>query len=233
MLMRHLHQQQSHASGRRVHQRRFAALQRIRVVRKIMRRHALQHRGRSLLVGHSRRNRHQPVRGHCRILGIRSQQPAPGHAIARLHRLNIGAHRRDHARALLPQHQRQRSLVAPFAKVHIDKVHARSGQLHHRFIRLGLGNRQLHQFHRLRPARLFDLNSFHGILDSRSCRMDSSGFPATCDSTCVRPNLIFDPAIAWWLSLIVEEEGLNHERHEVSRSASFVGLSFVYLCPSW
>ena len=165
-VVRHLHQQKSHAACRGMNQRRLAALQRIRIVRQVVRRHALQHRASGLLISHPLRNRHQPVCRHGGILGIRPQQPGPGHTIPHLERLHFRTDRGHRSRAFLPQNKRQRRLVPPLTEVDIDKVHARRSQLHHRLVRLRLRDRQLRHFHRFRSADLFDLNGFHGQLDS-------------------------------------------------------------------
>ena len=159
--MRHLHQQQSYATRRRMHQRGFAPLQRIGLVRQVVRSHTLQHGGCRFALAHALRNPHQPISGHCGILGIATQRAAPGHAVTCLHGIHVRAHGRDHARALLSGDEGQRRLVSTLAKVDINKVDARSRNLHHRLVRFGLRDRQVHKLKSLRPPGLFHLDSFH------------------------------------------------------------------------
>ncbi len=164
-IVRHLDQQQPNSASRGLNQRRLALLQRISVMSQILRRDPLQHGGRSLAFSHARRNLHQPVRWHRRVLGITSEHRGISHTIA--HRqvphvvAQIGPDRRNHARPFLSQDQRQRRLVAPFAVIDVNKVDARRRDLHHGFVRFRLRDRQLHQFHHFRPTRLLYLYGLH------------------------------------------------------------------------
>ena len=130
-------------------------------MRKVVRRHALQHGGRRLALSDSRRNLHQAVGRHCGVLGIAPQHRAVSYAIADSNLSYIVANRRNHARRFLSQDQRQRRLVTAFAVIDVNKVDARCLYLHHSFIRFRLRNRQVHQFHHFRPACMLDLYSFH------------------------------------------------------------------------
>jgi hypothetical protein len=67
----------------------------------------------------------------------------------------------DHARALLARHKGQRDLVSAFTLVNIDKVHTRSCDLHHGFVRLGLRDRQIRQLQNFRSTGLLYLDGFH------------------------------------------------------------------------
>ena len=167
-----------------MHQCRLATLQRMSVVQKIMCSHPLQHRRRGLLIADSGRNRNQPIRGHSRIFRIGSEQARPCHAVSQFDRLHLRAHRRNNPGAFLPGHERQRSLVPSFAMITINKVHARSGQLHQCLVRLRLRDRQLHQFHHLRTTHLLDLNGFH----------DCFGFLSSGEGTLTW-NYFFSPAV--------------------------------------
>ena len=81
--LRHLHDQSSRAARRRMHQRLVARLQRKRRVRQIVRRHALQHRGRAVFRSDVIRQRHQLRRRHQRVLRIRAARHRVSHAVAR------------------------------------------------------------------------------------------------------------------------------------------------------
>src|SRR5258707_527243 len=69
--------------------------------------------------------------------------------------------RRTPPRRFLSQNQRQWRLVTALAVVNVNKVDARRRDLHHGLVRFRLRNRQVHQFHHFRSARLLDLYSFH------------------------------------------------------------------------
>src|SRR5579864_6713751 len=103
----------------------------------------------------------------------------PRHALADLDGFHVRAHRDYDTRPFLSRRKRQGRLVAALAVIDVYEVHSRSGQLDHRFIRLWLRNRQLHQLHHLRPTNLLHLYGFHESLGFSRSNKDS----ATGDST--------------------------------------------------
>ena len=130
-----------------------------------MGRHPLQHDGRSFAIAHAWRNPDQAVGRDSDELGIGAHDAGPGHVVAGFHRLDLRAHRRDHAGAFLADYEGQRDRISALAMVNVNEIDARSGDLHHGFVGFGLRNRNLHQFEGFRAAGLFYLDGFHVRLD--------------------------------------------------------------------
>ena len=108
--------------------------------------------------------------------------------------LDLRAHRRDRTRAFLPDHERQWHRIPALAMISVNEVHARGGDLHHRFVGFGLRNRNVYKFEGFGSAGLLYLNGFHESLDYH---LSIEGFnPAQLTSQSLTP--------ASWLS------GLRH-----------------------
>jgi len=82
-------------------------------------------------------------------------------AVADRHPASVRPNGGDYPGCLLPHNQRQRGWIATFPEVNVDEVHTRGLDPDDRFIRLRLRNREIHQFHRLGPPNLPDLNGSH------------------------------------------------------------------------
>src|SRR5260221_8719450 len=61
----------------------------------------------------------------------------------------------------LPVDEWQRSRIAAFTEIYVDKVDARSRDLYQRFMRLGLTNREVCERQDLRTTGFLDLDSLH------------------------------------------------------------------------
>ena len=138
-----LHEQQPHATRRRVHETAVALAQRPRGGREIVRGHPLQHDGRADACTDAARQWHQLARGHDRILGVRAERAGPGDAIAGPHLAHLLARRHHGARAFLAERRRQRDLVEAGALVDVDEVDAARLEPDERFTsaRMRDGNR--------------------------------------------------------------------------------------------
>ena len=142
-ILRHLYQQQPHASGSSVNQGGVAMLKLIRCMAQIMCGHALQHRRCRLLIADLFRNMDQPFRGHSCIFRVRADHVAVGNAIARLDRLYVIAYFRHSPGGFLSIDEGQLSRISALAKVNINKVHTGSRDLYHSFICFWLRDRQI------------------------------------------------------------------------------------------
>ena len=154
-------------------QHRVVLLNGIGRVRKIVRRHSLQHGGGGLARGDAVGNCNQASDRRNRELRVSPGNAAPGNAVANFDAANVRPNANDDARRLLAGDERQRRRVAALAQVDVDEVDAAGLDLDERFAGAGRGGGQLAELKHFGPAGLGDLDRSHNasmLPRARRCR---------------------------------------------------------------
>ena len=157
----HLRQQQAHAAGAGMHQRRIPGLERKGGVRQVVRGHALQHGGGGLLHAQPLGNLDQLRGGNQRVLGITAHHADRGNRIAGREARHARAQFLHRARGLAARSQRQSSLVDALAEVDFDEVDPDSLNADQNLARSRLRDGQLGKLQNLWSAGLMNLDGFH------------------------------------------------------------------------
>src|SRR3984893_159823 len=142
------------------------ALDRVDRMGEVVRRHALQDRGCSLLSGDARGDRHQSLSGGHGVLRVRAWNAAPGHSVSRLDRRDFGPGCDHGARRLLPQRERQLGRITALPEVGVDEVHTAGLDLNQRLMRTRGWGGEFAEGQYLGAAGLEYLDRSHDKLDT-------------------------------------------------------------------
>jgi len=97
------------------------------LIDEILRRHALQHDGGGLFVGHALGHMHELVDAHQALLAVGAQHAAIGDAVTLLETFHLRPDLDDHAGRLAPDGVGQRRLVEAGASIDVDEVETDRG----------------------------------------------------------------------------------------------------------
>src|SRR5438093_12952997 len=159
--LRDLAQQQPHAAGRRVHEARVAALERIGRAGEIVRGQPLQHRRGALVRAQSGRQGHQTRSRDHGVLRVSAGNTRVSDLVTDLHLAHVRTDRGDRTAGFQPEGQRQRELVLTRALVHVDVVDTGGVHLHRGLAGLRGGIRHVFVAKDFGTAGRVDSNGFH------------------------------------------------------------------------
>ncbi|HEY6718818.1 MAG TPA: hypothetical protein VI232_20935 [Reyranella sp.] len=124
------------------------------MVDEILRRHALQHDGRGLLVAHALGHMHELLDAHEALLAVGAQHAAIGDPVALLEALHLGSDRDDHAGSLAAHCVGHLRRIEAGAGIDVDEVEADRGVLDLHLAGAGRTDLDVLELHLLRAAIL-------------------------------------------------------------------------------
>src|SRR5580692_6623639 len=128
---------------------------------------------------------HEPVRWHRFIFRICARNPCVRDTISRLEIFHVAAHFADHSAGFLAKNERRYRGIAALAKIAVDEIDSRRGDLHEHFIGFWLRSRNVQKGQDFHSSRFRDLNCLH---------LDSLGFVLVAFRRNFRRSIIFHPA---------------------------------------
>ena len=134
-------------------QNRVALLDWVSRMRKIMRRHALQHDGRGVKIIQSGRHRHQPRGRHHGEFRVAAADLCPRHPLTDARLCHARSHCNNFSGAFVAGNERQLTRVVPGSLVDVDEVEPGRAYAHERLARAGFRRRQRLEFKHLGSAK--------------------------------------------------------------------------------